>query len=153
MNTLAKAVFAVLFAASPLMRYAALALALTLAAALGGEDAKILTKDITGNRKLLLTGAKISITRGQFLEASFSVVGSTNAVDVRFPAHSHTPHETTLMNVVSASVDWTTPADPYQWHKANSEALFSAPTNSVGYVTDFSRWFLVSLNITNGATK
>jgi hypothetical protein len=136
------------------MRYAALILGLTVAAAPCGEDAKILTKDISGNRKLLLTGAQVSITRAQFLEATFNVVGSTNTVDVRFPAHSHTPHETTLMNVVTASVDWTTPADPHEWHKARSAAVFSAPTNSVGYVTDFSRWFLVSLNvITNGTAQ
>ena len=135
------------------MRYVALALALIVATALAGEDGKVLTGQITGNRRLQLTGAQISITRGQFLEATFVVVGSTNTIDVRFPAHSHTPYETTLMNVVRGSVDWTTPTDPYQWHKAKSEVVFSAPTNSAGYVTDFSRWFLVSLSTTNGAAK
>jgi hypothetical protein len=135
------------------MRCAAFMLALIVAAALGGEDAKIFTKDISGNRKLLLTGAQISITRAQFLEATFVEGGSTNTIDVRFPAHSHTPHETTLMNIIRSCVDWTTPADPHQWHKAKSEAVFSAPTNTVGYVTDFSKWFLVSLNLTNAAVK
>jgi hypothetical protein len=138
--------------AAPLLR-AALILALIVAPAVGGEDAKILTKDIRGNRKLLLTGAQISITRAQFLEATFIEVASTNTIFVRFPAHSHTPHETTLMNIVKSCVDWTTPPDAHQWHKAKGEAVFSAPTNSAGYVTDFSKWFLVSLSITNAATK
>jgi hypothetical protein len=135
------------------MRYVALAFALIVATAFASEDGKVLTNEITGNRQLRLTGAQISITRGQFLEATFIVVGSTNTVGIRFPAHSYTPHETTLMTVVESCIDWTTPADPYQWHKARNEAVFSAPTNSAGYVTDFSRWFLVSLNTTNGAEK
>ncbi len=135
------------------MRYIALTLVFIVATALAGEDGKVLTGQITGNRQLRLTGAQISPSRGQFLEATFVVVGSSNTVGIRFPAHSHTPHETTLMNVVTGSVDWTAPADPYQWHKAKNDVIFSAPTNSAGYVTDFSRWFLVSLNTTNAAPK
>jgi len=112
-----------------------------------GEDAEIRTARIGGNRKLLLTGARISSARGQSLEADFIQVGSTNtnSILVRFPSHSHTPHETTLMNIIVSSVNWTTPADAHRWHKAESEVVFSAPTNSVGYVTDLSRWFLVGL--------
>jgi len=136
------------------MRFPVLAVALLAAAtAFAGADGKILTGKITGNRQLQLTAAQISTSRGQSLEATFSVVGSTNTVFIQFPAHSHTPHETTLMAIVESCVDWTTPADRYQWHKAKNDVVFSAPTNSAGYVTDFSRWFLVSLNTTNGVMK
>ena len=135
------------------MRHVALALALIVNSALADEGEKVLTGRITGNRQLRLTGAQISLNRGQNLVATFVVVGSTNSIGVCFPAHSHTPHETTLMTIVRSCVDWTTPADYHQWHKAKNGAVFSAPTNSVGYVTDFSRWFLVSLNTTNEVTK
>jgi len=51
------------------------------------------------------------------------------------------------MTLISASVDWTTPRDPYQWHDATSKVLFSGPPNTGQFRTDFSKWFLLSIKL------
>ena len=112
--------------------------------------ARVLTKDIVANHQLRLTAARISQSRGQNLVARFEVVGQPNAepITISFPSHSYTPLETTLMNVVRASVDWQTPNDPYGWHAATRGAVFSAPRGASGYVTDFEQWWFVSFQTT-----
>jgi hypothetical protein len=122
------------------------------AAALRAGDTEILAKEISGNRQLRLTGAQISVSRAQFLTATFVEVGTTNTAGAAFLTQG-TPHEVTLETIVRSCVDWSTPTDRHRWHKAKHEAVFSAPTNAPGGRTDFSKWFLISLNLTNEVTK
>src|SRR3954468_6575332 len=70
----------------------------------------VLTKDIVKDRRVKLLSARISETRGRYLVASFEVLNAPKAevIGIQFPAHSHTTHETTLINLIRASVDWST---------------------------------------------
>jgi hypothetical protein len=117
------------------------------------EEKRVLTKDITDNRKVQLVAAQISIRRGQNLMAKFVDLGSKTNQEfvVEFPAHSHTTHESTLMRIIMSCVDWEIPKDnPYTWHAATCEVTFSVPKEAGGYGADsghYDRWFLLSIKI------
>jgi len=109
------------------------------------ESARVLTDKIRDNHRVRLTAARVSQARGQNLEARFVDVKAPDAEPtwIRFPAHSFTPHETTLMNIVRSSVNWDEPESPYEWHKATLHAVFSIPEDASGYVTDYVKWWFV----------
>jgi hypothetical protein len=66
------------------------------------EKEQVLTeKDTTDNIEVRLVAAKIDNTRGQFLHAKFvPLKGEKKELEVRFPGHSLTTHETTIMNII-----------------------------------------------------
>jgi hypothetical protein len=104
----------------------------------------ILTKDITDNVRVRLVAAKISETRGQNLMVQFVTLDDRKKeIVVTFPGHSHTTHETTLMNAARSCVEWTD--QQRDWQQAKLDAVFSIPKDTQGYVTDFTRWYLVSI--------
>jgi hypothetical protein len=116
------------------------------------EDKRVLAKDITDNRKVRLIAAQISTTRGQNLMAKFVDSDSKTNQEfiVRFPSHSHTTHEVTLMRIVESCVDWSAPKDRYEWHDATCEVTFSVPKDAGGYHGEsehYDRWFLLSIKI------
>ena len=120
-----------------------------LPVAANAQPKSVLTKDVTGNREVRLLAARVSQRRGQNLEAKFAVVGSakTSEVVIRFPCHSHTTHETTLMKIVSSCVEWSEPKSRHEWHDAKISVIFSLPKDASGYVTNFEKWWLVSLDL------
>jgi len=109
------------------------------------EPARVLTDKIKDNHQVRLTEARISQARGQSLEARFVDVKAPDAEPfwIRFPAHSFTPHETTLMNIVRSSVNWDAPESRYESHEATLHAVFSIPKIARGYVTDYTKWWFV----------
>jgi hypothetical protein len=114
----------------------------------GGERLP-LAKDLSKNIKARLLEAKLSVTRGQNLIAKFVTTSPgpdpAKEFTVRFPSHSHTTHEMTLMSVIEGCVDWKAgDPDAHQWHPATVTATFSVPAGVEGYVTDYSKWFLHS---------
>ena len=108
---------------------------------------QVLAKKTAANVRVKLVAARISETRGQNLEAKFAIVDAkgTTEIVVRFPGHSYTTHEATLMAVIRFCVDWTRPKDHHAWHKATVGAEFSVPKDAQGRVFDFSHWWLVRL--------
>ena len=111
-----------------------------------GADDRVLTGRVTGNHLVLLTHARISESRGQNLEGKLTIIGGERAgevISVRFPAHSHTTHETTLMNIIRASIDWSPPESRYQWHEAGMPAVLSVPTGAQGSLTEYDQWWFV----------
>ncbi len=111
-------------------------------------DDKLLTKDIVGNRQVRLISAWTSNKRGQNLMAKFATVDERHPEEfqIEFPAHCHSPHETTLMKIVQSSVDWSEPNAADQPHMALVDVVFSIPADSKGYVTDYEKWWLVSID-------
>jgi hypothetical protein len=76
--------------------------------------------------RVRLAAAKIGEKRGQNLVVQpLTLDRDAKTLVFEFPAHSHTPHETTLMSVVRACVDLN--KDPHEWHLARGEAIFSVP--------------------------
>ena len=122
-------------------------LALLLLATSAHAAEKILTKDIADNREVRLVAASIARSRGQNLVASFVGVGDENGTvfRIRFPAHSHTTHETTLMNIIRSSVDWEDGTE--RWKKAKYITTFSIPKNVKNSVNDLTHWYFVSLHV------
>jgi hypothetical protein len=101
---------------------------------------------IQGNREVKLIDAYRDNTAASSLHASFGESGSTNRLEIVFPAHSATPHEFTIMKIIQGSVDWSSPGPDFSLNVAPSKAImevvFSVPiTNHY----EFSRWYLVSL--------
>lgn len=90
--------------------------------------------------------------RGGNLEAKFVDLGSKTRREfiVRFPSHSHTTHEVTILSIIRSCVDWETPKDIEAWHDAKAEVIFSLPQDAEGYngsYEHYSQWFLVSLKL------
>ncbi len=113
------------------------------------EDERILTKDISDNRRVQLVAAQHSKSRGQNLVAKFIDLDSKGHEEfcINFPAHSHTPHETTLMNIIRSCVDWKKFDDTREWHKAVAEVVFSLPKDLKKYSEHFERWFMISMAV------
>ena len=112
------------------------------------DTRRVTLKDLSDNIRLRLVAAKISRTRGQYLMielARISGVGETERIGVHFPSHSHTPHVATLRAIVNSCVKWNKPKDRHEWHQATKRAVFSAPNDSEWDLTDFEKWWLVSL--------
>lgn len=121
-------------------------LSLVLAAAAQADNPNVLTKDITDNRTVKLISAKRSEVRGQNLVARFLEVGKEQGPEivVKFPAHSHTTRETSLMNIIGSCVDWQRDRGANDWNAAKFEATFSIPRDAKGYVTHFERWYFIA---------
>ena len=117
------------------------------------KDGEILTKDITGNRTVRLVGFRISQQRGQNLCATLVDTTRPNGTkfEVRFPSHSHTTQETTLMNIIYSSASFK--KNPYELHAPQFEVVFSIPRNAQGYVTDFTQWYIVSIKLPKADEK
>jgi len=133
------------------MRFLVLVILLWAATA-NAEDKRVLADHISDNRKVQLVAAKISIRRGQNLDAKFIELGSQSNQEfvVTFPSHSHTTYEVTLMSIIDSCVDWKAPMDPYTWHDATCDVAFSVPKDAGGYHGDsehYDHWFLLSIKI------
>jgi hypothetical protein len=123
--------------------------ALVLATSAYGQEKEILAKDLTENFQVKLLAAKISETRGQYLIAKFLETspksGRGREFVVAFPAHSFTPHEQTIIAVIKSCVAWDSSKDPYEFHEATGEVIFSIPKDIDGRPLEFKRWFLISI--------
>jgi hypothetical protein len=104
-------------------------------------------KDTGDNIELRLVAARVDRTRGQFLHAKFvPVKGEQKEFDFRFPGHSFTTHETTLMNVVY-SCTATRQNLGNEWKDASLQAVFSVPKDLRATMNDFSHWYVVSIKV------
>ena len=133
----------------------------TISSVRGESAERVLTGKVIGNRQVLLDAARISDRRGQNLEARFAVIERDNkdvgrgphalvkskVFTVTFPSHSHTTHETTLINIIMASVKWSDEKDRHEWHATNMKPMFSAPKEAEGWVKDYEKWWFVGLAI------
>jgi hypothetical protein len=132
----------------PLLGFALLLLGLPRA---HGDDGRVLTSDVAPqNMEVRLVAAAISPARGQNLLARLVPVRAADGdpVLVRFPAHSHTTHETTIMNLVRACVDWDgrpAPSDRMnpRWAPAVRRAVFSTPRDGTSRTDDLHRTYFV----------
>ena len=116
----------------------------------GHAEEKVTTRQITGNYPVRLIAARTSDVRGQNLEARFVPLDKPDGPEifVQFPAHSFTPHEVTLMAIIRSCVGRPKPnnaGDVHSWAKASVPVTFSIPKDAQGYVTNFDKWWLVSL--------
>ncbi|MHC5012631.1 MAG: hypothetical protein ACYTG6_17080 [Planctomycetota bacterium] len=113
-----------------------------------GEEGRILTRDVAPeNVEVRLTGAAISPRRGRNLRARFVPVDPAEAEEIVivFPAHSHTTHETTLMNVIRASLE-SAPAEGRSedgWTPVRHRAVFSTPQDDRLRNGDLHRTYFV----------
>ncbi len=116
---------------------------------LGHTDTRRVTvHDLSDNIRVRLIAAKISKSRGQYLQilvVRLDGAGETGRLGFRFPAHSHTPHEATLAAIVKSCVRWDEPKDRHEWHQATNRAVFSIPKDAQQPIADFEKWTLVSL--------
>ncbi len=132
------------------MRYLLMALILGFSMACA-DDTRVETKDLTDNRKVCLVAARVSMRCGQNLEAKFMDTDGGSAEIVEwFPCHSHTPQETTLLEIIRSCVDWKEPTDAHVWHPTILNAVFSVPKDvgaPHGPPGHYDRWFLVSLKV------
>jgi hypothetical protein len=119
-------------------------------------------KATTDNMEVRLVAAKVSNARGQNLLAKFvPLKGEQKEFTVRFPAHSHTTHETTIMNVIysstaprqgllhnlqSSPASIKAPGMDKDWKEASLEVVLSLPKDFGGHY-DFSHWYVVSIKV------
>src|SRR5437899_2389524 len=85
----------------------------------------LIGKDTADNIEVRLIAARVDETRGQFLHAKFVPgKGEQKEFEIRFPGHSLTTHETTLMNVIYSC---TAPRREIgkDWKEASLGAVFS----------------------------
>ncbi|OAI49937.1 hypothetical protein AYO44_18160 [Planctomycetaceae bacterium SCGC AG-212-F19] len=124
-----------------------LALGLTVTpASLVAAAEPVLAKDLTDNVRVRVVAARIGETRGQNLMVRLVRVDDPqNEAVVTFPSHSHTPHELTLMNFVRFATAWDRDKDAHEWQPMTADVVLSVPKDATGRVTDYSRWFLVSI--------
>jgi hypothetical protein len=113
----------------------------------GDSQGRVFTgKDTANNIEVRLIGAKISESRALNLMAKFALLkGEPKEFIVSFPAHSHTTHETTLMNIVRSCTPG--PGSGQNWHdwkEATLEAVFSVPKDRRD---EFSHWYLISIRV------
>ena len=115
------------------------------------DTRRVTLNDLSDNIRVRLVAAKISKTRGQYLIielARISGAGETERIGVHFPSHSHTPHVATLRAIVNSCVKWNEPKDRHEWHQTMKRAVFSVPNDTEWDLTDFEKWWLVSLQCT-----
>ena len=112
------------------------------------------TGEIADHRRVKLVSARISERRGQNLEAQFALEKDPQnavVVSVTFPAHSHTTHETTLMNIIRASVSWSGRDEArHEWRTARRVPVFSLPADA-RRSDEFEQW--VFLKFENPAAE
>ena len=115
------------------------------------DTRRVTLNDLSDNIRVRLVAAKISKTRGQYLEielVQLSGAGETGRIFVKFRSHSHTPHVATLRAIVRSCVNWNDPQSKYEWHQATTKAVFSIPKDTQWDLTDFEKWWLVSFQCT-----
>lgn len=115
------------------------------------DTRRVTLHDLSDNIRVRLVAAKISKTRGQYLEIDLvrlSGAGETGRIVVNFQSHSNTPHVATLRAIVNSCVTWNEPQNTHEWHQARKRAVFSIPKDTQGSLTDFEKWWLVSLQCT-----
>jgi hypothetical protein len=112
---------------------------------------------INGNMKARLIASRVSETRGQYLIALFKPLEKSDGeeIEVSFPAHSLTAHETTIhVLVVSCTAsgqpltDRPKPPFPARpWRASTIDAVFSLPKDRMKYrgYDWLENCFLVSL--------
>ena len=125
------------------------------------EKGKVLTgKDTADNIQVRLVAAMIDNTRGQFLHAKFvPLKGEKKEIEVRFPGHSFTTHETTIMEIIySATGVLEYRRKPQaqnikgggkrtEWSEASLDVVFSIPKDLRATWNDYSHWWLVSIKV------
>ena len=117
----------------------------------GTDTHRVTVHDLSDNIRVRLVAAKISKTRGQYLEIDLVRLGGadeTGRLVVRFPSHSHTPHVATLRAIVRSCVNWNEPRNAHESHQAATKVVFSIPKDTQWDHTDFEKWWLVSLQCT-----
>ena len=105
-------------------------------------------EDLSDNIRVRLVAAKISKSRGQYLEilvVRLDGAGETERLGFRFPAHSHTPHEATLAAIVKSCVTLNEPKFRYEWQQTTNRAVFLIPKDAQQGFANFEKWRLVSL--------
>ncbi len=125
------------------------------------EKGKVLTgKDTADNIEVRLVAAMIDHTRGQFLHAKFvPLKGGRKEIEVRFPGHSLTTHETTIMNIIYSATgvrEFHRKAHRHnikdagtgtEWSEPSLDVVFSIPKDLRATWNDYSHWYLVSIKL------
>lgn len=112
------------------------------------DTRRVTVHDPSDNIRVRLVAAKISKSRGQYLQilvVRLDGAGETERLGFRFPAHSHTPHVATLAAIVKSCVKWDEPQDRHEWHQATNRAVFFVSKDARQPFADFEKWTLVSL--------
>jgi hypothetical protein len=117
-------------------------------------------KDTADNIEVRLVAAEIDNTRGQFLHAKFvPLKGEEKEIEVRFPGHTLTTHETTIMEIIySATGVRESHRKPHtenikdagtdtEWSEASLDVVFSIPKDLRATGNDYSHWSLVSIKL------
>jgi hypothetical protein len=103
---------------------------------------------VKGNVEVQLVAARTSDRRGQELIAKFETRDKARAeVLVRFPAHSFTTHENTLMRLIAGCVERDPGAGGWRPVKGGVAAVFSVPAGGANDRDTLERCFLVSLEV------
>lgn len=127
------------------------------------KKGKVLTgKDTADNMQVRLVAAKIDKTRGQFLHAKFvPLKGKEKEIEVRFPGHTLTTHETTIMAIIYSATGVREfhrkppshrikdAGKVTEWSEASLNVVFSIPKDLRATWNDYSHWYLVSIEIRN----
>lgn len=130
------------------MRYvhALVLLLITIARADGEQqkDAELETID-AANRTVKFVGAGYTRTRKHNLVARFVEVRPNQGSEIRLgfePSEAETTVQRSHASTISSIIFWS---DPYKLHEPKFEVIFSIPKDAQGMVSDFDRWFLVSI--------
>ncbi|MCI0357034.1 MAG: hypothetical protein L0211_00930 [Planctomycetaceae bacterium] len=121
------------------------------------KDAEVETID-AANRTVKLVGAGYTVTRKKNLVAKFVEVGPNQGSEIRLGferSEAETTvqrnHASTIENLVFCSVSWRherrAPASEIDFHGPQFEVIFSIPKDAPGRVSDFDRWYLVSIKL------
>lgn len=94
--------------------------------------------------RVRLVSARVSERRGRNLEVQFERVDNKEKLVRRFPAHSFTPHEATLIRIIRSCVELNKGESPQDWSlSTRAEAVFMIPPEPHG--NSFEKWRLVEL--------
>jgi hypothetical protein len=103
---------------------------------------------VKGNVEVRLLAARTSDRRGQELIAKFETRDKARAeVLVRFPSHSFTTHESTLMGLIQGCVERDPGPGGWRSVKGGVEAVFSVPAGGANDRDTLERCFLVLLEL------
>jgi hypothetical protein len=125
------------------------------------EKGHVLTAKVTpDNMEVRLIAAKIDNTRGGFLHAKFvPLKGEGKEIEVRFPGHTFTTHETTIMQIIYSGTgvrefhrkphtrNIKDAGKDTEWSEASINVVFSIPKDLRATWNDYSHWYLVSMKI------
>jgi hypothetical protein len=116
-----------------------------IAGLLHAECPKILMRDLSENIYVELDRARVSRSRGRNLEAIFIRSDGTEdnkEIFIRFPAHSFTPHELTITEIIEFATDIRESNSPCEWNKAKFKNRFSIPKNA-RTLNEYCKWVLI----------